>query len=199
MTPYTGPWTKTEAAHLLRRTVFGASNQQILDVVSNGMQNTVSSILQIPAINPPLAYLPEETIVAPGSTWVNSVYPSDNEAKQACDVARRKSLSVWINQNMNVGSTNIAEKMVLFWQNHFGVIHASDSRTMYKYLMLLRQNALGNFKQLIKDVTIEPSMLLFLNGSSNTVNSPNENYARELLELFSIGKGPQIATGDYST
>ena len=48
MTPYTGPWTKTEAAHLLRRTVFGASNQQILDVVSNGMQNTVSSILQIP-------------------------------------------------------------------------------------------------------------------------------------------------------
>jgi hypothetical protein len=64
MTPYTGPWTKTEAAHLLRRTVFGATNQQILDVVSNGMQNTVSSILQIPAINPPLAYLPEETIVA---------------------------------------------------------------------------------------------------------------------------------------
>ena len=199
MTPYTGPWTKAEAAHLLRRTVFGATNQQILDVVSNGMQNTVSSILQIPAINPPLAYLPEETIVATGSTWVNSVYPSDNAAKQACDVARRKSLSVWINQNMNEGSLNIAEKMVLFWQNHFGVIHASDSRTMYKYLMLLRQNALGNFKQLIKDVTIEPSMLLFLNGSSNTVNSPNENYARELLELFSIGKGTQIATGDYST
>ena len=198
MVPYTGPWTKTEAAHLLRRTVFGATNQQILDAVSNGMQNTVTSLLQTPIVNPPLAYLPEETIVAQGETWVNSVYPTNNQENQACENARLKSLAVWLNQNMSEGNTNITEKMVLFWQNHFGLSHTNDARAMYYYLTLLRQSSLGNFKQLVKDVTLEPSMLLFLNGGSNTVYSPNENYSRELLELFSIGKGLQIATGDYS-
>jgi uncharacterized protein (DUF1800 family) len=64
--------------------------------------------------------------------------------------------------------------------------------------MLLRTHALGNFKQLVKDVTIDPCMLLFLNGATNTLYSPNENYARELLELYTIGKGPQIGPGDYT-
>ena len=50
MVPYTGTWTKAEAAHLLRRTMFGATNQQILDAVSNGMAATVTALLQIPAI-----------------------------------------------------------------------------------------------------------------------------------------------------
>jgi uncharacterized protein (DUF1800 family) len=57
---------------------------------------------------------------------------------------------------------------------------------------------LGNIKQLVKEMTINPNMLMFLNGATNTVFSPNENYSRELLELFTIGKGPQIGTGDYT-
>jgi uncharacterized protein (DUF1800 family) len=199
MQVYTGPWTKAEAAHLLRRTTFGATNQQLLAAVSNGMNATVSSILQIPFGDQPLAYDAGETIVPQGSTWVNAVYPANQTQNQQTENARFKSLGAWIAKNMNQEQLCIAEKMAFFWQNHFGVTASAESRAMYHFLNLLRQNSLGNLKQLIKDVTVHPAMLLFLNGSTNNVFSPNENYSRELLELFSIGKGIQIAAGDYST
>lgn len=199
MQVYTGPWTKAEAAHLLRRTTFGATNQQILNAVTNGMAATVSSILQMPVVDQPLAYDAGEQVVAQGTTWVNAVYPSDLTQNQQTETARFMSLGAWIAKNMNQEQLCIAEKMVFFWQNHFGVTGIAESRAMYHFLDLLRQHALGDFKQMVKDVTIHPSMLLFLNGATNTIYSPNENYARELLELFTIGKGEQIATGDYST
>jgi uncharacterized protein (DUF1800 family) len=196
--PYTGPWTKTEAAHLLRRTMFGATYQQIADAVSNGMNATVSSLLQIPSIGDPLAYDAAETIVASGTTWINAVYPPDITGAQNVENARLKSMAAWMMGRINNEGVSIAEKICLFWHNHFAATLANDSRATYTYYMLLRSHALGNFKQMVKDVTIDPCMLLFLNGATNTLYSPNENYARELLELFTIGKGPQIGVGDYT-
>ena len=198
MSPYTGPWTKDQAAHLLRRTVFGATNQQILNAVTNGMQATVNTLLQIPSVSPPLTYDSADGISAFGTTWVNSVYPANATAAQTTETTRLLSLAAWSMQRLNSQQLSIAEKMTLFWINHFGATATLDSRATYNYHMLLRNNALGNFKQLVKDVTIDPCMLLFLNGATNNVYSPNENYARELLELFTIGKGPQIGPGDYS-
>lgn len=198
MTPYTGSWTKAEAAHLLRRTMFGATNQQILDAVSNGMDTTVTALLQVPIIGDPLAYDANETIVSFGTTWVNALYPANTTDAQTVENARMMSLGGWIMERLNQESLSIAEKMCLFWQNHFAATAVSDSRATYDYHMLLRQHALGNFKQLVKDVTINPTMLLFLNGATNNVFSPNENYAREFLELFTIGKGPQVGPGDYT-
>lgn len=198
MVPYTGAWTKAEAAHLLRRTMFGATNQQILDAVSNGMNTTVASLLQIPVISEPLTYDSNDATSAVGTTWITSVYPSDVTNAQLTENARIKSLAAWIMKRVNTENLSIAEKMCVFWQNHFSATVASDARATYNYHMLLRSHALGNFKQMVKDVTIDPCMLLFLNGATNTLYSPNENYARELLELFTIGKGPQIGPGDYT-
>lgn len=198
MTPYVGPWTKAEAGHLLKRTMFGPTNQQILDAVTNGMNTTVSTLLQIPAITEPLSYHVDETIIPFGSTWINAVYPSDPVQAQTVEVARIRSLGGWLMSRLNNEGVSIAEKMCLFWQNHFAATASQDARATYDYLMLLRSHALGNFKQLVKDVTINPNMLLFLNGATNTLYSPNENYARELLELFTIGKGPQVGVGDYT-
>lgn len=198
LTPYTGPWTKAEAGHLLRRTVFGPTNQQILDAVANGMAPTVTALLQIPAVTPPLTFHPDETIAAFGTTWVDSVYPTDTIQAQTVENARLMSLGGWIMERINNEQLSIAEKICLFWQNHFANTATLDSRATYDYHMLIRQHALGNFRQFVKDMTINPSMLLFLNGATNTLYSPNENYARELLELFTIGKGPQIGQGDYS-
>jgi uncharacterized protein (DUF1800 family) len=87
--------------------------------------------------------------------------------------------------------------MLFFWQNHFGVTTSGDARAMYQFISVLQQHALGNVKALVKAVATDPCMLIFLNGSTNTVFSPNENFGRELLELFTIGKGPQLAAGDY--
>lgn len=199
LAPYSGPWTKVEAGHLLRRTLFGPTNQQMLDTVSNGMAASVASLLTIPAIGVPITYDPGETVTAFGNPWVNEVFPSVLADLETTIEARNSSLAVWIMKRLNEESYSIAEKMSLFWQNHFAVPFCVDPRATYDYHMVVRNNALGNIKQFAKDVTINPCMLLFLNGATNTYYSPNENYARELLELFTIGKGDQIAVGDYTT
>ena len=198
MVPYTGPWTKVEAGHLLRRTMFGPTNQQMLDAEANGMLATVTSLLQIPVVGEPLAFHADETVAPFGTSWVNSVYPTDPVQAQQVEVARVLSLVGYQFDRLNKEQLSIAEKMCLFWVNHFGATACLDSRASYDYYALLRSHAIGNFKQLVKDVTINPNMLLFLNGATNTLYSPNENYARELLELFTIGKGPQIGPGDYT-
>lgn len=198
LTPYTGQWTKAEAGHLLRRTTFGATNQEILDVVANGMSATVTSLLQIPAVGDPLSFHPDETIVAPGQTWINAVYPSNQVDAVTVSGARQMSFGAWLMERINNESLTIAEKICLFWHNHFSATPSVDMRAGYEYHMLLRSHALGDFKQMVKDVTVDPCMLIFLNGATNNVFSPNENYARELLELFTIGKGPQIGPGDYT-
>jgi len=81
--------------------------------------------------------------------------------------------------------------MVLFWHNHLVTEHPGlDPRHLYRYNVVLRKNALGNFKTMIKDITLNPAMLVYLNGNKNTAGAPNENYGRELQELFTMGKGP---------
>ncbi len=198
MAPYTGAWTKAEAGHLLRRTLFGPTNQQILTAVSDGMATTVSNLLQVPAMAPPLTFHPDEGVTAFGNTWINDVYPSNATDATATLGARNISLAAWLMKGINEEQFDISQKMILFWQNHFAAIAVSDARATYDYVELLRQHSLGNFRQFVKDMTINPMMLLFLNGATNTLYSPNENYARELLELYTVGKGPQIGPGDYT-
>lgn len=100
-----------------------------------------------------------------------------------------------LNQNIS-----LREKMVLFWHNHFVTERAVVSRAdlLYQYNNCLRSNALGNFKQLTEEITVIPAMLRYLNGEDNAAGAPNENYARELLELFTIGKGPLLEEGNYT-
>lgn len=196
LTPYSGTWTKVQAAHLLRRTLFGPTYAQIQQAVADGMDTTVAQLLTLPTTNPPLAVDPAETVAAFGTTWVNSVYPAGNEA--AVNTTRELSLGAWMMQRLNQPTISIQEKMCLFWCNHFGVEATFDARAIYNLHELYRNNCLGNFKQLVKDVAIDPNMLIFLNGATNNQFDPNENFSRELLELFTVGKGPQIGPGDYS-
>ena len=193
--PYTGTWTKDEAAHLLRRTLFGPTFQQIQNTVALGMNDSVNQLLTTVTTDPPLTTSPDEAIATFGSTWVNSPYPSNPAATED---ARRTSLAGWIMERLNKAEYSIQEKMCLFWQNHFAAEFTFDSRATFNYHEVIRTHCLGNFKQLVKDITIDPCMLLFLSGASNNQFSPNENFARELLELYTIGKGPQIGPGDYT-
>ena len=86
---------------------------------------------------------------------------------------------------------SIREKMTLFWHNHFSTEtnDIGNALYVYKHHAMLRSNALGNFKSLVRAVTIDPAMLVYLNGQLNTANAPDENYGRELQELFCCGKG----------
>jgi uncharacterized protein (DUF1800 family) len=198
LAPYSGPWTKNEAAHLLRRTLFGPTFQQINSASEQGMDLSVDTLLTIPSFTEPLAFLPEETVTPYGDSWVNNVYPTDSVLAQHHENARRDSLGAWLVQRINQQGFSIHEKMCLFWHNHFSNQASPDSRATYDYFRLIQTHALGNFKQFVKDMTVNPCMLYFLNGYQNNKFSPNENFSRELLELFTIGKGPQIGEGDYT-
>lgn len=202
---YTGPWGFDQAAHLLRRTVFGATKVDTDAIMKKTVSEAVDTLLASEALpSPPVASKDEyykdpitgvETFgKKAGETWVSEKYENKFEGQ------RTQSLQAWwlglmLNQGMS-----IREKMVLFWHNHFAneAVDVQDSRMMYRQHALLRQFALGNFKDLTREMTLDPAMLRYLNGNTNTKGSPNENYGRELQELFTIGKGPVIAPGNYT-
>ena len=87
---------------------------------------------------------------------------------------------------------SIREKLIMFWVDHFGneATEVGNANWVYKQHDLIRQYALGNFKNLVRDITKDVAMLRYLNGYLNNKNAPDENYARELFELFTLGKGP---------
>ena len=196
LAPYTGPWGKAQAAHLLRRSLFGPTRGEIQAAASASLSAVLDGLLTAPATpSLPMNVSTADTTVPIGQTWVGQAFD------QTLEGARRTSLrDWWLGQQLGQGGS-LREKMTLFWHNHF-VIEFGDINSAqygYEYVRLLRQYALGNVKQLAKDVTITPAMLRYLNGNASTASAPNENYGRELLELFTVGKGPLIGTGNYTT
>ncbi|MBM3439342.1 MAG: DUF1800 domain-containing protein [Bacteroidetes bacterium] len=191
--PYSGAWTKNEVMHLLKRTLFGASMADIRYFSGKTMQEAVDELLNptAPLPTPPQkeydvtgAATPDND-VANGATWVNSV---NNDG--AIQGRRRASLKKWWIGCMLQQDRSIREKMTLFWHNHFAVetVDVGQANLLYKYVNLLRTQSLGNFKQLVRAITLDPAMLYYLNGRLNTATAPDENYSRELQELFTLGK-----------
>lgn len=193
LAPYTGIWGTDEVVHLLKRTMFGAAKADIDYFKGKSLSDSVDELLNptAPLPSPPLkdydtsgAAVPD-TDVAPGTTWVNNVNTDGTITSR-----RRASLKKWLTGVMINQDRSIREKMTLFWLNHFSTEMADvgESQFIYKHHNLLRTNALGNFKTLVKAVTIDPCMLVYLNGNTSTGTAPNENYGRELQELFTLGK-----------
>jgi uncharacterized protein (DUF1800 family) len=189
---YAGTFGTTQLVHLLKRTLFGVKQADIQAFTGKTLNAVVDTLLTAGAApNPPVNNYNDSSYtdanVPAGQTWVNAPY-TDGTA----DSRRTTSYKAWWLGRMINQQQTIEEKMVLFWHNHFATQTASigDSRYEYKHNALLRQYALGNFKQLVKQISIDPAMLRYLNGYQNVKTSPNENYGRELQELFTIGKGP---------
>lgn len=194
--PYTGTWGYEQAAHLLRRSMYGPTYAQIKSVVEQGKETSLDDLFAVlPLPTPPINTSFEEDPNVPiGATWIDAPYVDEPNLFGY----RYRSLNAWTVGNFLEEGISIREKMVTFWNNHFGMGNVNDPKFRYHYNNLYREHATGNFKELIQKITINPAMLRFLNGNQNTKNAPNENYAREVLELFTIGKGPQIAPGDYT-
>lgn len=194
--PYSGPWGYEQAAHLLRRSMFAPTYEQIKTAEGQGMNSTIEQLFApVPAPAPPLNHFYQDDPLVPvGQTWVDAPYYDDVNARGY----RRQSLRAWTMELLFNEGVSIREKLTLFWHNHFAVSNVNDAKYLYKHISLLRKYAWGNFRELVKEVTIDPAMLQFLNGNQNSQNAPNENFARELLELFTIGKGPLADSGDYT-
>ncbi|MBC7874875.1 MAG: DUF1800 domain-containing protein [Ferruginibacter sp.] len=204
LNPYTGNWTVNEVAHLLKRTMFGAKKADIDYFLGLSPNAAVDELLNtIPVVSPPLrdyglvededGVLHDDLGVAKGQTWVNDLnILSHVNARGSINSLRVQSLHKWwagliINQ-----PRSIAEKMVMFWHHHFSVQEeeVANATLLWRHHSLFRSNGIGNAKQLVRAVTTDPAMLIHLNGFLNSKLAPDENYAREMQELFTIGKGP---------
>ncbi|HEY6505069.1 MAG TPA: DUF1800 domain-containing protein [Chitinophagaceae bacterium] len=194
LNPYTGPWTRNEVQHLLKRTMFGSKRADITYFAGLTMDQAIDELLTptaplpAPPVNDYSPATPDGAVPA-GTTWVNN--PTTDGT---LNTVRRASFKKWWAGQMINQDRSIREKLTLFWADHFGTETTTIgiSHFIYGHNALLRQNCLGNFKQLIKAVTIDAGMLVYLNGYLNTAAAPDENYSRELQELFTLGKGPTV-------
>lgn len=181
-----------EIHHLLKRTLFGIKQKDLALINGKSLTEALDLLLSpSPAPLPPVNNYNDANFTDPnvpaGQTWVKAAYDGNANGRRITSFK-----SWWVGLMLNQ-ETSIHEKMVLFWHNHFATetIDINDARYIFKHNALLREYALGNFKQLVKEVTLDPAMLRYLNGYLNNKNSPDENYARELQELFTLGKGPK--------
>ena len=191
LSPYTPsaaqPWNRRRAAHLFKRLQFGASFQEIEDALAQNPLDIVDAIID-EALNTPLPTEPD------WADWALSDYPPDQVSEYATQQVY-ETVSEWLT-GMYVG--NFRERLALFWHNHF-VTRIDDYNCpsyMYQYLTLLRQYGMGNFRTFTYEMGKTPAMLLFLNGVQNTRFEPNENYARELYELFTLGENNNYTQTD---
>ncbi len=201
LTPYSGEWGREQAAHLLRRATFSPTASEIDDAIALGLSATIDQLfIASPLPDPPVYYdfAPHQS-ASLGDSWVDlEIQAGANSADRD---ARLRSYEAWMVLSTAASGFRVREKMLFFWVNHFGVGYEgeTDPRALYRYVTKLRAFSTGDFRQLLKDVTLLPTMLKFLNGDTNTAANPNENFAREILELFTLGKGPQVGPGDYTT
>lgn len=204
--PYTGPWTTNEVIHLLKRTMFGATKADVDFFKTMTMSQAVDALLNVSPAQlsppPPVKTYANSTdpadpdnAVAQGQTWVNTNTNDGNINAQ-----RVISLKNWWIGRMVSQERNILEKITLMWHNHFATEMDVIGRSIWAYQnnSILRKNALGNFKQFARDITLDTGMLVYQNGYLNTNAAPDENYGRELQELFVVGKGADNATQGYS-
>jgi len=189
---YSGTWSEVQVLQLLNRTMFGVKAADIQTLLNMDMSDAVDYLLSnIPAAPSP----PVNNYSGPGNTDITGVafgqpWVTAPVGDGTLNDYRRYSYKAWwfglmLNQNLS-----IQEKMVFFWHNHFATqtYVVGDARLSYNHNVLLRNNALGNFQTFVNLVTTDPAMLMYLNGNSNTSNDPDENYGRELQDLFTIGE-----------
>jgi len=177
------PTAHERMAHLLRRAAFGARPDQIEGYLNQGFEATVDQLLNYDSV-PEAPDVPVTPITRDG-TFNIRLLEIEN------------TVSWWLAIMLKTRRP-LRERMVLFWHDHFATaVSKVGAPNGYKYLywqnQLFRQYATGNFRLLLKAVNRDPAMLWWLDNYLNVKDSPNENYARELMEIFALGSEAFIA------
>jgi uncharacterized protein (DUF1800 family) len=161
---------RARVAHLLRRAGFGSTEAELDDYTLLGFNTTLERLLNYEQIDDSAT----DALVAP---------PVGRNNVEGARFA-------WMTR-MLYTRRPLQEKMALFWHTHFATaaskVRAAD--LMLQQIQLFRDNALGNFESLLQQVTRDPAMLIWLDSNENRRGTPNENYAREVMELFTVGIG----------
>lgn len=175
------PWNAQKVNHVFRRLGYGANTTEIAAALAQIPENFIDNLLNTAIGSPPM----------PEPSWVNMTYQDyinaglnfDDETQANHNEIRLQSF----NNLLNLG---LSERMMLFWSNHFvtqlNIYYCSNY--LYNYYNILQTYAFGNFKDFVQEIGKSEAMLLYLNGFENSLYDPNENYARELYELFTLGE-----------
>jgi uncharacterized protein (DUF1800 family) len=206
--PYNGPFGRGELAHLLRRSLFGCSNADLAHFQGQSLAQVVNNLLNFTNdTTPPVktywelnGTTPDPSLVDPavpfGSTWVNTPLPAAPAPDPS--IYRVVSWAYWRTGLMVQQQRTLREKLSLFWYNTMPV-QAPEvvvPRFLYDYDQLLRTHCKGNFRTLVREMSTSGAMLIYLNGTFNNVSQPDENFARELMELFTLGEGSGYTEAD---
>lgn len=192
--PYTEPLDRKKATHLLRRTGFGLTVDDLDALVGFTGQEAVDLLVDA-AVNEPMPDPPY---------WADAFPPPWDAPQEEFDQYVEDNLDwlyayieTWFGRMKEVG---LREKLTLLWHNHFVTEQEVYffAPMVYRYLHVLRAGAMGNMKDMVYDIGLDPAMMIYLNGDSNTVEEPNENYARELLELFTMGQYDSQGNANYT-
>ena len=179
------------ARHLLNRTGFGATDAE---------RRASASLDRAQAVEKLLAGARREASIAPPA-FVNDPFTpyyrirqlsaEERMAAQRRLVEQGFELRAWWLREMLASPSPLTERMTLFWHNHFATSQQKvrSSQLMYRQNALLRREALGNFATLLHAVAKDPAMLVYLDNAGNRKQAPNENFAREVMELFTLGEG----------
>lgn len=182
------PWDGYRAAHLLRRATFMPKWSEIQTITAMSPSDAVDLLLNTEHFPEPPSIVNSET---------ESLDGLDNQSQQ---IIRNKwemdagALRKWMVKTIVDSPLSAWEKMTLFWSGHFTTEFEVDldyvvAPLLYRQNKLLRDNGLKNFKDLTFMVTLDGAMLVYLGGNLNSAGRPNENYGRELLELYTTGLG----------
>ncbi|MCE9567025.1 MAG: DUF1800 domain-containing protein [Planctomycetes bacterium] len=166
----TEPWDRKRIAHLFRRAAFGATPTEIDAALKDGFPKTLDRLLK----GEPDAADRLELLTETGQFYTEPA-----------------NLRVWWLYAMLEGGYPLREKLTLFWHNHFATSYAKvrSTKLMYEQNSLIRKHALGHFRPFLLDMSRDTAMLVWLDSNRNVKGAPNENYAREVMELFSLGVG----------
>jgi uncharacterized protein (DUF1800 family) len=193
---YTGTWGTAQKKHLLNRVLTGYSNKHLLDLNNLSLQKSLDLIFKpekqpsVPVNDYDYEITKEETekqlhlYIEPGKEYVFAPEPNNGSPWP-----RHQSLDAWLFKNMIQQSTSIHWRMVFFLHNLLAAGKGSV-KMLYQHYITLFNTSFESYKTTIYKITLDPMMLDYLNLQSSQKNNPDENYARELQELFTVGKGP---------
>ncbi len=171
------PWNARRVAHLYRRLGFGASPDQIQQGLQMNPSDLIDQLLDTAA-----------DLGTPDPPYWGGYTSADYDADpDQLYVHRAEMRKRWMSEMLGEG---IRAKMAFFWHNHFAteLIDYQCNSYMWDYYSLINEFAFGNFRIFVREMGKNSAMLDYLNGNLNVVGSPNENYARELMELFTMGE-----------
>lgn len=192
-------WNDETAAHLLNRARFGATPAEIESARKKGLVPMVRELVDVRADAgnvPPPAWAKPRNIRAARMALKAAKERGENFRETARQFRMMEGDEIldlrrwWLERMMN-SPAPLLEKMTLFWHGHFAtsVQKVKDGYWMWLQNDTLRRNALGNFATLVKAISRDPAMMIYLDLQQNREAHPNENWARELMELFTVGIG----------